>query len=95
MGRGASHNQSTLADSRIASHPVFWKGELQLEAKLTNSWRHEGDELCDSVVRELRLGPGQDGLQAILDHIERPVAEQAACVQAFWAQVSHLRNSLS
>lgn len=60
-------------------------------AYLTDSWRRHGDPLCDEVVRELHLGPGQDGLQAILEHLKRPLEQQAQCVQKLWAQVSLLR----
>ena len=49
-------------------------------------WRHEGDELCDEVVRILDLKPGQDGLQKLLDRLETGKAEEP--ITRFWDEVS-------
>jgi hypothetical protein len=48
-------------------------------------WRHEGDELCDEVVRILDLKPGQDGLQKLLDRLETGNAEGP--ILHFWDEV--------
>lgn len=50
-------------------------------------WRHEGDELCDEVVRILDLKPGQDGLQKLLDRLESGEAEEP--IRKFWSEVSN------
>jgi len=49
-------------------------------------WRHQGDELCDEVVRILDLKPGQDGLQKLLDRLETGNAEEP--ITRFWDEVS-------
>ena len=38
-------------------------------------------------MRELELRPGQDGLEVLLQHLDRPSADQAECVKAFWQEV--------
>jgi hypothetical protein len=48
-------------------------------------WRHEGDELCDEVVRILDLKPGQDGLQKLLDRLEGDEVEEP--IRRFWDEV--------
>jgi hypothetical protein len=55
-----------------------------------NRWRHEGDELCDEVVRLLDLKPGQDGLQKLLDRLE--VGEVEEPIRRFWNEVSPSRR---
>jgi hypothetical protein len=50
-----------------------------------NRWRHEGDELCDEVVRTLDLKPGQDGLQKLLDRLEGDEVEEP--IRRFWNEV--------
>lgn len=50
-----------------------------------NRWRHEGDELCDEVVRILDLKPGQDGLQKLLDRLEGDEVEEP--IRRFWNEV--------
>ena len=50
-----------------------------------NRWRHEGDELCDEVVRILDLKPGQDGLQKLLDRLGGD--EVGEPIRRFWNEV--------
>lgn len=76
------------AEDRIVFHLAYLTSEWSIWIALTHRWRQEGDPLCDSVVRELRIGPGQDGLQAILDHLELPTTAQLQCVRILWSQVS-------
>jgi hypothetical protein len=55
-------------------------------------WRHEGDELCDEVVRILDLKPGQDGLEKLLDRLKSEKPEEP--LLRFWDEVSspHCNN---
>ncbi|KAK8858904.1 hypothetical protein IAR55_003135 [Kwoniella newhampshirensis] len=73
--------------SPLGDYSMEWD-ELCLPPSKLEPWRHEGDDLCDSVVRAINLRPGQDGLQVLLDHLELPKAEQAECVKTFWDQIS-------
>lgn len=57
------------------------------QADTLRSWRHEGDPLCDQVVRELDLRPGQDGLQKLVDRLESGKVEPDNCLQRFWDEV--------
>lgn len=52
-------------------------------------WRRKGDDLCDGVVRCLGIGPGHDGLQMLLDYLDRtPEQARDPRVTAFWDEVS-------
>jgi hypothetical protein len=54
-------------------------------------WRHEGDELCDEVVRILDLKPGQDGLQKLLDRLQAGEVEEP--IRRFWNEVCLYQRS--
>jgi hypothetical protein len=56
-------------------------------------WRHEGDELCDEVVRILDLKPGQDGLQKLLDRLEGQEVEEP--IRRFWNEVRLLHHQMN
>jgi hypothetical protein len=56
-------------------------------------WRHEGDELCDEVVRILDLKPGQDGLQKLLDRLEGQEVEEP--IRRLWNEVRLLHQRLN
>nr|XP_031858553.1 uncharacterized protein CI109_006076 [Kwoniella shandongensis]KAA5525625.1 hypothetical protein CI109_006076 [Kwoniella shandongensis] len=73
--------------SPLGDYYMEWD-ELCLPPSKLEPWRHEGDDLCDSVVRALNLRPGQDGLQILLDHLVLPKEKQAECVITFWNQIS-------
>ena len=92
MGRGeASEPECRLTIYRTAClHRSSSRESIPIPVVRTESlsWRHEGDPLCDAVVRALDLRHGQDGLQIILDHLDRPISEQHECVRSFWREVS-------
>lgn len=80
MGRG----EPAISLWRSWSQSLQWQDCLapsQLEP-----WRHEGDALCDEVVRELDLRPGQDGLQKLQDRLESGKGSEV--LQQFWDEVS-------
>lgn len=55
----------------------------------TKQLRHEGDPLCDAVVRFLQLRSGQDALKALLEYISTtPQDEWDEDVASFWDQIA-------
>ncbi|ORY26804.1 hypothetical protein BCR39DRAFT_560389 [Naematelia encephala] len=73
--------------SPLGDYRMEWDQDCVPPSRL-EPWRHEGDEICDQVVEILKLRPGQDGLEALLAHLDLPIEEQATCVREFWQLIS-------
>lgn len=80
-----SHSARSNTDIRPAFHLQNLSRKSRFDLS-DNSWRHEGDPLCDEVVRALNLKPGQDGLQRLIDGLQDPNADP--CLGRFWKEVS-------
>ncbi|KAM0754339.1 hypothetical protein T439DRAFT_309154 [Meredithblackwellia eburnea MCA 4105] len=55
-------------------------------------WRRKADPLADSVVEALDLGPGRDGLKAVLEEVEKEDGDESA--KALWRSMSEGRNDV-
>lgn len=85
MGQGGSLPLSRLARCLMARHQDC------IRASELERWRSVGDPLSDAVVRCLRIGPGKDGLQVLLDYLAAtPSDRRDPAIAEFWAQVSGL-----
>ncbi|KAK4688204.1 hypothetical protein P7C73_g1904, partial [Tremellales sp. Uapishka_1] len=82
-----------ISAAAAKSEPIFIHTAKQLEDTRSGQliaplgdYLMEWDEEC--LPPSKLEPPGQDGLQILLHHLEKPEDQQATCVQAFWKEIS-------